>query len=191
MDVFKGQMTLEVLTILNNNNMCLVNIPPNMTKYYQPLDLMVNGHAKRYLKNKFSTWYGNQISKKLDEVVNIDAVNVKLRLTALKPLHAQWIVDFYNEMTTVKRKPIIESGWRAAGITDAIRIGSKNLPAIDPFHDIDPLIDGNTAECQQLKAICGLTFAEKQIGYSRTVDDDSDDSDWERSAFDALNKMDE
>ena len=99
---------------------------------------MVNGHAKRYLKNKFSTWYGNQISKQLDEVVNIDAVNVKLRLTALKPLHAHWIVDFYNEMTTVKRKPIIESGWRAAGITDAIRIGSKNLPAIDPFQEIDP-----------------------------------------------------
>ena len=65
-----------------------------------------------------------------------------------------------------------------------------NPPGIDPFHNINPLIDGNTAESQQLQAICGLTLAEKQIGYSWTVDNDSDDSDWERSAFDAFNEMD-
>ena len=127
MDIFKRQMTSEVNMILNDNNICLANIPPNMTKYYQPLDLMVNGHAKHYLKNKFSTWYRNQILKQLDEGVNIDAVDVKLRLTTLKPLHAQWVVDFYN----------------------------KNLPAIDPFHDIDLLLDGNRVESQQL-----------QVGYS-------------------------
>ena len=177
MDVFKGQMTSEVDTILNDNNISLANIPPNMTKYYQPLDLTISGHAKNYLKNKFSTVYGNQISKQLDEGRDIDAMDVKLRLTALKPLHAQWVVDFYNEMTTVKGKHIIESGWRAAGINDAIRLGNKNFPAIDPFHDIDPLLDGNTTESQQLQAICGLTLVEKQIGYSRTVDNDKDDSD--------------
>ena len=67
----------------------------------------------------------------------------------------------------------------------------KNLPPLDPFHNIDPLLDGNTAERQQLQAISGPTLAEKQIGYSQIVDDDSDDSVWERSAFDAFNKMDE
>ena len=51
-------------------------------------------------------------------------------------------------MITVKGKHIIESGWRAAGITNAIRLGNKNLHAIDPFHDIDPLLDGNTGESQ-------------------------------------------
>ena len=93
-------------------------------------------------------------------------------------------------MTTVKGKHIIESGWIAAGITDAISLGSKNLPAIVPFHNINPLLDGNTAESHQLQLICGLTLAEKQKGYSRTVDDDSNDYDWERSAFDAFNEMD-
>ena len=34
-----------------------------------------------------------------------------------------------------KRKKIIKSGWRAAGITDAICLGNK--PPIDPFHDIE------------------------------------------------------
>ena len=62
--------------------------------------------------------------------MNIDAVDVKPCLTTLKPLHAQQVVDFYNEMTTVKGKHIIESGWAAAGITDAIR------PAIDLFYEI-------------------------------------------------------
>ena len=51
----------------------------------------------------------------------------------MKPLHAQWVVDFYNEMTTSKGSTIIESGWRAAGISDAIRLGSKELPPTDPF----------------------------------------------------------
>ena len=136
-----------------------------MTKCYQPLDLTVNGHAKRYLKIKFSTWY--QILKQLDEGgVNIDVVDVKLRLATLKALYAQWIVDFYNEMTTVKGNHIIESGWRAAGITNTIHLGSKSLPEIEPFYDTDTLLDGNTTERQQLQVICGLTLTEKQIGFS-------------------------
>ena len=160
MDVFKGQMTSEILTILKNNKICLANIPPNISKCYQPLDIMFNAHPKYYLKNKFSTWYGNQISKQLDEGVNIDAADVKVRLTRLKPLHAQWVVDFYNKMITVKRKYKIESGWRAAGITNTTRLESKNLFTVDPFHDIVSLLDGNTGESQQLQAICGLTLAE-------------------------------
>ena len=132
MDVFKGKIASQVFMILNYNNICLVNIPPSMTKYYQPLYLTVNGHAIRYLKNKFSGWNWNQISKKLEEDVNIDAMDVKLHLTILKPLHAQWVVSFYNQIATVKGKHIVESGWRVAGITDAIRLGRKNLPAIDP-----------------------------------------------------------
>ena len=51
-----------------------------------------------------------------------DEVNVKLRLTMLKPLHAEW-------------KKIIESLRRVAGITDAICLRSK--PTIDLFHDIE------------------------------------------------------
>ena len=132
MDVFKGKIASQVFMILNYNNICLVNIPPSMTKYYQPLYLTVNGNVIRYLKNKFSGWNWNQISKKLEEDVNIDAMDVKLHLTILKPLHAQWVVSFYNQIATVKGKHIVESGWRVAGITDAIRLGRKNLPAIDP-----------------------------------------------------------
>ena len=100
--------------------------------------------------NKFSTWYGNEILKQLDEAVNIDAVDVKLRLTTLKPLHAQWVVDFNNEMAAIKGKHIIESGWRVTGITDAICLGSKNLPATDHWSFV------RWKQCQRLQAICAL-----------------------------------
>jgi len=52
-----------------------------MMKYYQPLDLTVNRHAKRFFKSKISTWYADQISKQLNEGVTIDEVDVKFRLT--------------------------------------------------------------------------------------------------------------
>ena len=65
-----------------------------MRKYYQPLHLTVNEYVKRFLKNKFSTWYGNQILKQLDKDDNIDTVDVKILLTTLDLSHVQWVVNF-------------------------------------------------------------------------------------------------
>ena len=43
MDVFTaGQMTSEVLDLLEDSNILVTNVPPNTTKFYQPLDLTVN-----------------------------------------------------------------------------------------------------------------------------------------------------
>ena len=39
-----------------------------------------------------------------------------------------------------KRERYIMSGWKSAGILQAIRTGSANLESLDPFSDIDPLI---------------------------------------------------
>ena len=61
MDVFTGQMTTAVLDAFKEADICIVNVPANMTKYYQPLDLTVNGYAKRYLKRKFIQWYSGQV----------------------------------------------------------------------------------------------------------------------------------
>ena len=60
----------------------------------------------------------SNFSKQLNERVKIDEVDVKFRLTTMKSLHAQWVLDFYNKMATCKGSKIIESGWRAAGISD-------------------------------------------------------------------------
>ena len=94
----------------------------------------------QFMKNKFNSWYTNQVTKQLDEGVKLDEVNVRLFLSTLKLLYAGSILDLYNEMTSEKCKDIIASGWRVAGITDVICIGTKNLPPIDLFHDTNWLL---------------------------------------------------
>ena len=54
MDVFTGQMTSDVLNLLRDNKILLTNVPANMTKFYQPLDLTINGYAKRFMARKFN-----------------------------------------------------------------------------------------------------------------------------------------
>lgn len=46
MDVFTCQITSSVRENCKENNVLIVNVPANMTKYYQPLDLTINGYAK-------------------------------------------------------------------------------------------------------------------------------------------------
>ena len=41
----------------------------------------------------------------------------------MKPLHAGWIVELYNFMTTAQGKEIIDNGWKAARIADAVHLG--------------------------------------------------------------------
>ena len=45
MGIFTGQMTDDVHAALNKNHVCVLNVPNNMTRLYQPLDLTVNGRA--------------------------------------------------------------------------------------------------------------------------------------------------
>ena len=52
MDVFKGQMTSVVNEYLTKNHLCVVNVPANMTRFHQPLDVTVNGYCKNILKKK-------------------------------------------------------------------------------------------------------------------------------------------
>ena len=62
-------------------------------------------------------------------------IDIKLRLSLLKPLHAEWVTDFYNYMTSGAAKKVIESGWVSSGIRDVVRLGLSELPSIDPFQD--------------------------------------------------------
>ena len=44
-------------------------------------------------------------------------------------------------MTSTEGKQIILNGWKSAGILEAIRLGKDNMPSLDPFIDIDPLLE--------------------------------------------------
>ena len=73
-DVFTGQMTTTVLDAFKEANICIVNVPANMTNFYQPLSLTVNGCCKRFLTPKFKEWYLGQVKLQLDNDVEIDDV---------------------------------------------------------------------------------------------------------------------
>ena len=187
MDVFTGQTTADVIDCYKKNNMCVVYVPANMTKYYQPLDLTVNGYAKRYFKNKFNEWYSQQVSSQLARGINLENIEVKLKLSLIKPIHAAWVVDFYNHMTTAKGVEIITSGWRTVGILDAIELGSSALPSIDPFDDIDPLLSTQLEDnCNNVGVID--EYIDEYIDIDNNVVDKDDENDDEDECYDAIRK---
>ena len=86
-------------------------------------------------------------------------------------------------MTISKGKEIIASGWKAAGIFDAIKLGSAKMPPIDPFHDIDPMLGDDIEQLDDchLLAICDVTPDEFELlcGSRIQPSDDESDSEWE------------
>ena len=52
-DVFSGQITSVVLDCFKDNKIEVVCVPANMTYLLQPLDLTVNGSAKKFTSWKF------------------------------------------------------------------------------------------------------------------------------------------
>ena len=84
-------------------------------------------------------------------------------------------------MTTGEGKQVIKSGREAAGTTEAIEIGSKNLPSLDPFRDISPINDEVHFEIWD-------SFLGSENGFVNERDEeDEDSSDWDGNAFDLFN----
>ena len=71
-------------------------------------------------------------------------------------------------------KEIIESGWRAAGILDALRLGSSKLPSIDPFEDIDPLLSAPVRDNNEPNVGKPNEFV-SQEGFVGESDEDEDE----------------
>ena len=140
MDVFTGHMT-DVVKQYQDNNILIVDVRRNVTKYYQPLYLTVNRYCKKFLKRKFTQWYSAEVTRQLANKVALEDVQVKLQWTKLKPLQAGWIIEFFNEMATSKGSDIIGSGWTASRIKDAVTLGTEKLPSLDPFEELDHMMN--------------------------------------------------
>ena len=55
----------------------------------------------------------------------------------MKPLHAGWLIDCYNQLTLSHGKEIILAGCRASGISAVVEDGLIAF-LIDPFNVIYP-----------------------------------------------------
>ena len=60
-------------------------------------------------------------------------------------------------MTATAAQNVIQSGWKTAGITEALQVGVKGLGSLDLFQEIDPLIE---REGDENSAILNATEAD-------------------------------
>ena len=176
MDVFRGQMTDPVFQKLDDNNTKLRKVPANMTYLYQPLDAQasVNGESKKFMKQKFTNWYSSEVLKEMDKGKEVDAIEIKLKLSVMKPLHATWLIDLYNHLTSPEGQEICIKGWKVSGIYDAVNMTSANLPSLDPFADIDPLLNDNQVFLSERINSAKLKVNELYISDPVYDSDDSD-----------------
>ena len=133
LDVFKGQMAESVKQKMMENHILFVRVPANMTNIFQPLDLTVNGSFKSLMKSKLTEWYSKEIGKQLEENVPIEDIEIKLKVSVLKPLHASWLMEAYNDMISWQRNHCkwMEIGWNYGS-------SIQGLEKLDSFHSIDP-----------------------------------------------------
>ena len=129
--VFRWQKTTPVLDILKD--IITEYVSNNMNNYYQPLDCTTNKWEKDFLKAKFSTWFSKQVQKHLDKSNALEDIDIRFQLTTMKPLHANWLIDLYKELTSPRAKDVIIGGWKKSGIWDGLKLCSRGLPSIDPF----------------------------------------------------------
>ena len=113
-DVFKGQTTAAVYSLLEENGIVYVTIPNGCTDKLQPLDVSVNKSAKSYLREKFSTWYAEQVNLQLSGGKQASEVQVDMRLSVMKELSAKWLVGLYDHLRASDQ--IIVNGLKEAGI---------------------------------------------------------------------------
>ena len=191
MDVFKGQMIDPVKEILKKNNIVLQKVPANLTYLFQPLDVQggPNGYAKKFMKKKFTLWYVDQVQRAMDAGKSMGEIDIDLKLSVLKPLHASWLIELFNHMTSPARRAVSLEGWEVAGITEAVGNGISKHPSLATFHDIDPLSFTSVATEENDLETVNREQREMYLSKESMGVDDSDDEEWDHgdgNAFDLI-----
>ena len=183
-NVFKGQTVDPVLKVLSNNNIFLQSVPANITYLFQLLDVQggANGFVKHLIKNKFSDWYAVQITQAMDDSRELDSIDIELKLSIIKPLHAKRMMEVYNEMTSAERKEVCLKGWEVSDIKGATELGVTKLLNLDPLDDFDSMLE---EDCNDIPVIDSSAIlravsyipSDHEIRCGNDDDDDDDDDD--------------
>ena len=116
-DCFRGQITATIESLLQQNNIVAVRIPPNCTDKLQPMDVSINKPMKDGMRTRFQTWYASEVQKQLKDVP-VDQVKVGVTAAAIKPLSVNWIISTWQEIEN--RPDLAINGFWAAGIMSAV-----------------------------------------------------------------------
>ena len=123
----------------------------------------------------------------LDEGKEIEDVDVQLKLSVVKPLHANWVVCIFNYFTSGKGWEIISNGWNAAFVTEVISTGSHGLESLDPFQAVDPLVDNESSTFKT-----NVKVADNDIDFfvtPKSFEDSEDTYSWKTSDGQNMNNI--
>ena len=103
-DVYKAHRDQKIFTLLEENNIFYRFVPASCTGKLQPLDADggVNFKLKHFFKQEVTLWYGKQIAEALNEGKEIGEINIDLKLLSLKPLHANWFLSAFDQLSNNK-----------------------------------------------------------------------------------------
>ena len=122
-DNFKGQSTDDGLWLLESNNIFVCFIPPNCTDRLQPMDLSVNKVVKNHLREKFESWYADQVTSAIVSSGNDEIQPIKYPLPLMRELGAKWLMRMHEY---IKDNPeVIVNGFLKAGIPQALSSGDS------------------------------------------------------------------
>ena len=111
---------------------------------YQQLDALLSAtrsHSERWSKAlhkreiyevvywRSSKWYIEE------SAVGTEEIMVDLRLTVIKLLHATWLIELFNHLSSCEGSSHIANGWEKAGISSIVS-GETKLPLEDPFSNL-------------------------------------------------------
>ena len=133
----------------------------------------------------------------MEEGKGLETTETPLKLSTIKPLHAKWLIEMYNEMTLDEGRKMCLKGWEVLGIKTAVEQSLSKLPCLDPFSNIDPTVD---KDCD-IQTINARVFSEASKYVSECecddeIENDSDCEEWidenqqddhQRNVFDLLN----
>ena len=97
--------------------------------------MTVNRSAKQFMRKQFVTYYSEIVRHKLENGESVEDIEVDLRVTAIKPRHAQWLVSMYNFFTSSKGTQVIHKGWKKAGISGLLD-GTTTVPSANIYSEI-------------------------------------------------------
>ena len=123
MDNFKGQVTKNVIDLLEENHLDVCLLPPNTTDLLQPMDISINKPLKGFLRDKFAHWCAEQVLRQCEEQSDVPLQDIILESTDLSMavninVSAKWLVEMAEYIGD--NPQFIVNGFAKAGICRAL-----------------------------------------------------------------------
>ncbi len=113
-DVYKAHRGDELISMLGRNGISVVYVPAACTDQLQPLDLIPNNVFKSHLKSEFHNYYSSEVQRQLAAGTDIANVTINMKLSAIKPLHARWLINAIDKLS--KQHDMIKRSFTKAGM---------------------------------------------------------------------------